>query len=113
MILQHLCNVRLMVFGFIQFYDFQFFARSKVSAAPMAGDYVWHLAIAFAERFATGALKARFSLKDETNPGIHEEKLSLEFSFAVRELPRGCPLQRFIPLQAILKRFDCMGYRHT
>lgn len=78
-----------------------------------AGDYVWHLAIAFAERFATGALKARFSLKDETNPGIHEEKLSLEFSFAVRELPRGCPLQRFIPLQAILKRFDCMGYRHT
>lgn len=49
--------------------------------------------MSFAERFA-----GRVFLKDEANRGVKEEQF--------QELLHQCPLQRSIPLQALLKRLN-------
>lgn len=69
----------------------------------MAGDYVWHLAMTFADRFTAGVAH-----KERTNLGVEGESSTIENSFSIQELLYRCPLQRSVSLQAILKRLDCI-----
>lgn len=73
----------------------------------MAEDYVWHMAMTFADRFTAGVAH-----KEETYLKAKEDNSATERSFSVQELLHRCPLQRSIPLQAILKRFDCIDSQY-
>ncbi|KAG0615962.1 hypothetical protein M758_5G079600 [Ceratodon purpureus] len=65
-----------------------------------AGDYVWQAAMTFADRFSAG-----IAHRKDTALGVKKNS-TIESSFQIQELLHRCPLQRSVPLQAILKRLD-------